>query len=128
MAVAAAQAARLVDRPLPENTLAALVALETLRILDIHGRVPAAREGDDRRFVGRVLKMLGAGSVASLAASRGKLVSGIQPEHLGVDRVRPVLLLQSMARRTARLADVAILVLGNPRRGERARKGEKCEQ
>jgi len=128
VAVAAAEAARLVDRSLPEDALAALVALHALRVLDLDGHAPAVRERDNRRLVGRVQKMLCSGSVASLAASRRELVARIQPEHFGVDRVRPVLLLELMARRAPRVADVAILVLGDSRCSERARNGEACEQ
>src|SRR6476660_6305141 len=97
------------DRALPEDTLAAFVAQEAPRVLDLHGHAAAMRKRDDRGLVGHVADMLRSRPVARLAASRGEFVPWVQPEHSCMNRVRPVLVLELMAGHAPRLAEVTVL-------------------
>src|SRR5690606_512931 len=71
-----------VDRTGPVQAIAAAVAAQALRILDLDRRSPVLRAADDQALVGGLLGVGRAGTMAGFADARLVVVLRVQPEDL----------------------------------------------
>src|SRR5262245_147448 len=97
-------------RTRPEDALTAAMTVQALRILLGYRELAAVRKTHDAERRCRILHMRRAGPVAGFAALHFELVARIKLEHLGMDRVRPVLRFLGVARDTSRLPDIGALI------------------
>src|SRR5262249_24936976 len=122
VAIGTAEQIACMNRSRPVQSLATAVTTETLRVLGIDRRAPGLGEADQRRVIGRRLRVQRTGSVTRFADLALHGSARILAKDAGVQRVAEVLVDVGMATRAHLLADVRWVLVARCRFSRRLRE------